>query len=191
MKHNKLLVLFISLAFLGISCNNQTSKEEYTNQSEIDLIKEGKRLVTVLGCNDCHSSKKMTEFGPIPDENLLLSGHPSETHSVSSSDSIILKSRDWILFNLNGTVAIGPWGTSFASNLTPDETGIGNWTVEQFTKAMRKGKYKGLDNGRTLLPPMPWVGYKELKDSEILAIFKYLKSIKPIKNIVPAPIPPK
>ncbi|MDA8993133.1 hypothetical protein N9F74_00795 [Flavobacteriaceae bacterium] len=56
---------------------------------------------------------------------------------------------------------------------------------------MREGKYKGQENGRTLLPPMPWVGYKELKDSEILAIYKYLKSIKPIENIVPGPIPPQ
>lgn len=191
MKQKQLSILLISLAFLVIACNNQTSKEEYTNQSEIKLIKEGKRLVTVLGCNDCHSPKRMTKFGPVPDKNLLLSGHFSETLEVSSNDSIILKSGDWILFNLYGTAAIGPWGTSFAANLTPDETGIGNWSIEQFTKAMREGKYKGQENGRTLLPPMPWVGYKELKDNEILAIYKYLKSIKPIENIVPTPIPPK
>ena len=132
----------------------------------------------------------MTEFGPVPDENLLLSGHPQEM-SLSDYDPNVPNSGTWILFSGNGTAAVGPWGTSFASNLTPHETGIGNWTFEQFTKAMREGKSKGLENGRMILPPMPWMGYKSLKDDELKAIFDYLQSLKPIENLVPLPLPPK
>jgi hypothetical protein len=88
------------------------------------------------------------------------------------------------------TATAGPWGVSFAGNITPDETGIGNWTEEQFKKAITQGKSKGLDGGRMLLPPMPWFNYTTLKDEDVHAIFTYLRSIKPVKNVVPAPIAP-
>jgi hypothetical protein len=82
------------------------------------------------------------------------------------------------------------WGSSEAY-LTPDETGIGNWTEEQFKKALTQGKYKGLDGGRMLLPPMPWVNYTKMADADVKAIFAYLKSIKPVNNLVPQPISPE
>ena len=91
---------------------------------------------------------------------------------------------------MNSTATTGPWGTSFAANLTPDATGLGNWTFEHFEKAMRKGKLKGLENGRTLLPPMPWTNYSKLSNDDLAAIWAYLQSIPPVKNIVPTPIHP-
>lgn len=86
------------------------------------------------------------------------------------------------------TAAAGPWGITFAGNLTPDATGIGNWTEEQFKKALTQGKFKGLDNTRLLLPPMPWLNYAEMKDEDIHSIFTYLKSISPVENTVPTPV---
>lgn len=56
---------------------------------------------------------------------------------------------------------------------------------------MKEGKSKGLDSGRMLLPPMPWVGYASLTDEELEAIFNYLQSIEPIDNLVPTPLPPQ
>ena len=38
---------------------------------------------------------------------------------------------------------------------------------------------------------MPWPAYGQLTDNELKAIFAYLKSMKPIKNAVPAPLPPQ
>jgi hypothetical protein len=55
---------------------------------------------------------------------------------------------------------------------------------------MTQGKYKGLDNSRMLMPPMPWQSYSEMKEEDLNAIFEYLKTIKPIENIVPNHIPP-
>ncbi len=73
----------------------------------------------------------------------------------------------------------------------PDLTAAaGNWTEEQFKKAITQGKFKGLDGGRELLPPMPWPAFASLKDDDVHAIFTYLKSIKPVKNVVPAPVTP-
>ena len=73
-----------------------------------------------------------------------------------------------------------PIGIVRTSNITPDpERGIGNWTEEQFFRALREGKSKGLKESRPLLPPMPWFVYKNFSDTDIRAIFAFLKSTKP------------
>ena len=154
--------------------------------TQLQILK-GKQLVNSLGCNDCHSPKVMTAMGPAPDPDKLLSGHPVN-ELLPDYDKEILKS--YILMNMNGTAAVGPWGTSFAANLTPDQSGIGNWTVEQFIRAMKEGKWKGLENSRDLLPPMPWQAYGNMPDEDLKAIFAYLKSLKPVNNPVPMAIPP-
>jgi mono/diheme cytochrome c family protein len=93
----------------------------------------------------------------------------------------------WVLFNQSSTVAIGPWGISYAANLTPDlETGIGGWNEEVFKNALRTGKHMGA--GRPILPPMPWQGISQLTDEDIKSIYSYLQSIKPVKNKVPDPV---
>jgi hypothetical protein len=85
---------------------------------------------------------------------------------------------------------VGPWGISFSANLTPDPTGLGNWTEEQFIYALREGKVKGIPGARSILPPMPWEMIRYMTDGELKAVFAYLKSIRPINNIVPVPEPP-
>lgn len=92
--------------------------------------------------------------------------------------------------NGNVTAFVGPWGTSFAANLTPDPTGIGNWSLENFKKAIREGKYKGMEGTRMIMPPMPWPAFKNLTDEDLEAVYEYLRTIKPVKNNVPAYIPP-
>jgi len=88
------------------------------------------------------------------------------------------------------TVAIGPWGISYASNLTSSDTGLGNWSMQRFKTAIREGKLKGDSGGRMILPPMPWQNYSELTDKDLESIFHYLKSTKPVENAVPAPVAP-
>ena len=56
---------------------------------------------------------------------------------------------------------------------------------------IREGKSKSIDGAPTILPPMPWPNYAKAKDEDLKAIFAYLKSTAPIKNVVPAPIPPQ
>ena len=170
---------------LAVSCNDQ-GKQLAAPGAE-DLVERGHYLVTTMGCNDCHSPKVFTDHGPEPDSNLLLSGHPSSI-PVAAFDTATAK--NWVLFHPMNTVAIGPWGTSFAANLTPDSTGLGGWTEAQFSLALRHGKSKGLASGRMLLPPMPWTNYARLSDEDLHAIFSYLKSLKPVHNVVPQAIPP-
>ncbi len=58
---------------------------------------------------------------------------------------------------------------------------------QQFKTALTQGKAKDLEKSRDLLPPMPWQGFRNLHDEDITAIFLYLKSVKPVENIVPEP----
>lgn len=82
----------------------------------------------------------------------------------------------------------GPWGTSYSANLTPDpETGIGKWTDAQIVA----GIYGVYPDGRPGLPPMPWPYYAgKIAASDLEAIIAYLRSVKPIRNLVPPPRPP-
>jgi mono/diheme cytochrome c family protein len=149
--------------------------------------RKGRYLVTLGGCNDCHSPKKMTPKGPAPDGALLLSGHPANEKLPEVPPNIIGPDKWGALTNNNLTAWVGPWGTSFASNLSPDpETGTGAWNDELFIRILRTGKYMGA--GRDLLPPMPWYDLAKLNDADLKAILAYLKSLKPVKNQVPAAV---
>jgi hypothetical protein len=162
---------------------SETGKQQPDKDS---LVRKGEYLVMIMGCHDCHSPKIMGKFGPEPDPDHLLSGHPSSL-PFPKPDTTALKS--FVLFNQISTAAAGPWGISFAANLTSDESGIGTWSEQQFITAIRKGKLKGQENGRAILPPMPWPTYSaHLKDEDLKAIFYYLKSTKPVYNVVPAPV---
>ena len=191
----KIFILFMPaflVATLIISCTeNQPSSTTKANEapSAAELIKKGEYLVTTIGCNDCHSPKRMGEQGPEVIPELMLSGYPADRPlNIASADAL---NNGWGLLNSDFTSFVGPWGQSFAANLTSDQTGIGNWTEEQFKNALTRGKFKGIDGGRMLLPPMPWQNWMNMTDEDVKAIYMYLKSIPPVRNIVPAPIPPE
>jgi hypothetical protein len=151
-------------------------------------VKWGEHLVTVMGCHDCHTPKKMTEKGPEPDFTLALSGH-AESMPVAQVNRKEFEEKGYVATN-DFTSWIGPWGISYAANLTPDETGTGNWTEEQFLNALKKKIMKGLPNTRPMLPPMAMMPFDNMRDDELKAIFAYLRTVKPIKNLVPQPTPP-
>lgn len=175
-------------AKLSAATGESEMQETAEHQAQKDLVRRGEYLITSIGCADCHSPKKMGERGPEEDPELKLSGYQQGNELPPIDQKAVEKG--WILFTGDLTASVGPWGVSFAANLTSDETGIGNWTYEQFETAIRQGKYKGMKNNRDLLPPMPWPSYGLLSDDDLKAMFAYLKSTKPIKNAVPAPIPP-
>jgi hypothetical protein len=182
-------LLILSTAITTLLSCNQTSDPVIAEKtiSSDSLISRGHYLVTVIGCGDCHSPKKFGPMGPVEDTSLLLSGYPASL-PVAPVDTATAK--NWVLFDGMQNATVGPWGVSFAANITSDATGIGSWTEEQFITALREGKSKGLQNNRMLLPPMPWQDYAHLHDEDLKAIFAYLKSTRPVKNVVPAPLAP-
>jgi len=83
----------------------------------------------------------------------------------------------------------GPWGVSFAANLTSDkETGLGTWTDAQFLQMVRTGRHLG--QGRPILPPMPVQNLALATESDLKAIFAYLKTVPAVSNRVPVAIEP-
>jgi len=149
--------------------------------------KRGEYLVTGVGCSDCHTPKKAGPSGPEPDTSRTLSGHPQMLVMPPAPQ---LPPGPWgAVASSDFTVWSGPWGVSFASNLTPDkDTGLGSWTAQTFVDTIRAGRVMG--RGRPLLPPMPYPAYQNFSDPDLRAMFAYLHTLKPIANKVPEPIAP-
>ena len=183
------------MLFSFSNCNN--SKSEYSEKKENenvslskeDLVKRGEYLVNTIGCDHCHTPKKMTDHGPIPDMDRRFMGFPA-TDSIAEINKDVLAPGKWILLKNNLPAAVGPWGVSFSANITSDESGIGTWSFEQFKKSTSEGKYKGMENSRPVMPPMPWESLNLLEEDDLKAIYEFLMSTKPIENVVPAYIPP-
>src|SRR5262247_495037 len=150
-------------------------------------VARGGYLVTIGGCNDCHTPLKMGPKGPEPDMARMLSGQPE---SFPIAGGAAAPSAAWLMtMAASGTAFSGPWGVSFAANLTPDDnTGLGIWTGDMFVKAVRTGRHIGVS--RPILPPMPWPNVGAMSDDDLKAVYAYLRSIQPIHNRVPEPLPP-
>lgn len=182
--------LMVASTVAIVACNNsgETAKGNDStataSMSHDDMIARGKYLVDVIGCRDCHSPKVMTPMGPVPDSSRDLSGHPANDPAPPLDTAA---NKGWMTFGMDLTTFNGPWGTTYAANITSDESGIGSWTEAQFVKCIREGKLKGMDNTRPIMPPMPWQNFRQATDEDLKAIFAYLKSTKPVNNVVPAP----
>ncbi|MEP0775341.1 MAG: diheme cytochrome c-553 [Acidobacteriota bacterium] len=144
-------------------------------------VERGGYLVAVLGCSDCHTPFRMTPTGPQPDPSRAFSGHPAEMELPPPPPP----QGPWLLAGVaTNTAFAGPWGISYATNITPDEeTGLGVYTEASFIAAMRAGRHLGA--GRPILPPMPWAAYAHMTDEDLKSVFAYLKTLPPIRNAVP------
>ena len=147
-------------------------------------VERGRYLVEVVGCAHCHTPMKMGANGPEPDAARMYSGHPSNAELPPPP---ALPPGPWNAVTGGMTAWAGPWGISYAANLTSDkETGLGAWDEEMFVAALRTGKHLGM--GRDILPPMP--RYPMASDEDLKAMFAYFMTVPPISNEVPEPVPP-
>lgn len=179
------IAILVVLVFTQISCSSIDEKKPISQQ---ELIARGKYLVTTGGCDDCHTPKIYTANGPIPDSTRSLSGF-QQGEKLPALDVKFVAPSNWVATESNFSAWVGPWGISYAANLTPDNaTGIGAVSEEMFIKSLREGKVKGV--GRPLLPPMPWPTIGQMTDQDLKAVYTYLKTIKPINNEVPQPTTP-
>lgn len=150
------LRIFVLLAAVG------STLAGFSNASwaQTAQIKRGEYLVTLGGCNDCHTPGYF--FGK-PDTARLLSG--SEVG-----------------------FAIADLGVFHGPNLTPDtDTGLGTWSADEIVAAITKGRRP---DGRILAPIMPWHAFANLTRQDAYAIVAFLKSLPPVNNKVPGPFGP-
>lgn len=84
-----------------------------------------------------------------------------------------------------------PFGTIYSTNITPDrETGIGQWSLAAFTRALREGVAR---DGKHLFPAFPYDHFALLTDGDVGALYAYLMTVPPVKakakaNTVPFPL---
>lgn len=131
-----------------------------TTRAQTAQIKRGEYLVTLGGCNDCHTPGYF--FGK-PDKARLLAG--SE-----------------VGFEIPGL------GVFHGPNLTPDpQTGLGKWSADEIVAAITKGRRP---DGRILAPIMPWHALANLTRQDAYAIVAFLKNLPPVANKVPGPFGP-
>lgn len=123
-------------------------------------IQRGKYLVTLGGCNDCHTPG-------------YFFGKPDMARFLGGSE---------VGFEIPGR------GVFHGPNLTPDrETGLGKWSTEEIIAAITKGQRP---DGRELAPIMPWHAYANLTPDDAREIAAFLKSLPPVNNKVPGPFGP-
>lgn len=76
-----------------------------------------------------------------------------------------------------------PFGVIYSSNITPDKTtGIGNWTEQQFSNALKHGIRA---DGQNLYPAMPYTSYSKLTDADIHAMYAYFMSLPGVNHNPP------
>lgn len=181
----KILALVMTTAALTAGCSTGNSISQPVSAQETGArVERGAYLVKVMGCNDCHTPFKMGPSGPEPDMERALTGHPEQIGPLPPAKT----EGPWIWAGSpTNTAFSGPWGISYARNLTPDQnTGLGIWTEDMFVTAIRTGKHMGVS--RPILPPMPWPMYRHATDEDLKSIFAYLRSLKPVTNHVPDPV---
>lgn len=186
-KKTALLILALALATAPATASAARKAKPNATDVAAEKLARGKYLVTVAGCNDCHTPFRAGPKGPEPDMSRMLSGHP-ESIVLPPPPRLPADSPWSVAVAGTSTAYAGPWGISYTANLTPDkETGLGKWTLRNFIDTIRTGRHLG--RGREILPPMPIPMYKHFTDADLEAIYTYLQSIPAIPNRVPDPVP--
>ncbi len=129
-------------------------KNKIEKPSEDKKVELGKYLVDNLACYHCHSKTFMKLDANNPEKSKGFMGGGNPMRSMDGS-------------------------TILSSNISPDETGIKNYTLAEFSRAIKEGISK---KNQPLRFPMP--NYASLTEGETAALFEYLRSIPAIKNEV-------
>jgi mono/diheme cytochrome c family protein len=158
-KHEKSVLLRRAMAAIAIAA----SAFSQTAAASGSPVEHGRYLVeSILGCGNCHTPKDGKGV-PIAEQNLAGGGL---------------------------TFSIPPFSGA-ASNITPDrQTGIGSWTDAEIKRAIVEGVRP--DHGRlpntSLAVIMATPFFKALLPGDLDAVVAYLRSIKPIRNELAAPV---
>lgn len=97
----------------------------------------------------------------------------TETYLQTEGD---VQEKDWLAGSKLGWR--GPWGTTYPPNL---RLRVQEWTEDQFVQTVHE---------RKALPPMPWVNVNQMSEQDARAIYRYIRSLGPTGEPMPAPVPP-
>src|ERR1700730_10486206 len=81
-----------------------------------------------------------------------------------------------------------PFGTIYSTHITPEpETGIGQWSLEAFTRAMHEGISR---DGSHLFPGFLYDHFTKVSDDDVKALYAYLMTRPPVRATSPSNTPP-
>jgi len=102
---------------------------------------------------------------------------------AAAGDCAVCHTRPGGIENAGGLPLDTPFGTIYTTNLTPDaETGIGAWSLEAFTRAMRHGISR---DGHHLYPAFPYTAFAKTSDRDMQDLYAYLMAQKPVSYAPP------
>ena len=153
-------LIVVSIALA--SCGEQAPivEGDVRDATELD-VEHGRYLAAVGNCVSCHTSQ-----GSLP-----LGGG--------------------VAFAVAGGPFYSPVGKIYSVNISPDvETGIGSWTLKEFSRSMREGVSR---DGRHLYPVFPYTHFAALTDQDIFSLFAFLRRERPVRfrppdNELPFPL---
>ncbi len=125
-------------------------------------VRRGAYLANMASCRWCHTSTDVLGF-PVP-------------------------GKEWA-GGMGFPVPEPGKGWVFSSNLTPDrKTGLGAWSEEQFVARFRASKeetVRAVPMSGGFNSPMAWSAYAGMTDDDLKAIYRYLRTLPPVRNEVP------
>lgn len=130
-----------------------------------------------------HPSRNVADAGPANLKNgreMFLAGDCSTCHATPGQKNPL---------DLGGGRALATgFGTFYMPNISPDKKdGIGNWTLAEFTRAVRQGVGPNsfMPDGENLYPAFPYTSYQHMTANDVRDLFAYIRTLKPVQSHVP------
>jgi mono/diheme cytochrome c family protein len=149
LSHAPVILMWAGLcasAFAGESPAKSGAKTAASSE-----IQRGRYIVTISGCNDCHTSGYLIDGAKIPEKERLTGS-----------------AMGWR----------GSWGTTYPTNLRLYFQDMTEAQWVQVAKEMRR------------LPPMPYFSLNAMSESDVRALYKYIRSLGPAGKPAPKFVPP-
>jgi len=117
---------------------------------------------------------------PLTDTTLLKHG----ANLAAIGDCVVCHTANHSAPFAGGRPLDTPFGTIYSTNITPDrKTGIGDWSLSDFTRSMRRGVAR---DGHLLYPAFPYPHFTHMTDADIAALYAYLMSRDAVQSTAPA-----
>lgn len=149
MKYKRYLACTVFIVSILVASNFAFSGESEGKKGE--NIERGRYIVTIAGCNDCHTPGYLLNEGNVPEEQWL------------TGDSL-----GWR----------GPWGTTYATNL------------RLLISELSEDQWLNLAKNLKARPTMPWFNLRKMTDSDLRAVFHFIKHLGPAGEQAPGYVPP-
>ena len=164
-----ILIVIVSAFFTSVAQDEDEDLNEF-DMTEAEMLERGEYLSNIGACVSCHT--------PQLEEYLVeeISLEQLQTIGWSFEDTQDVEGQ---LLAGGREFSLGPFGVLVSPNLTPDDTGMGDWSDEEIEAALRIGINP---DGRRLHPLMPYGNIFNWAESDMQALIMYLRTIPAVEN---------